>query len=199
MAASERLIPSSVNSHMTRKKLLPVLFVSILFAAIASTSKAQVVPSAFRSPISLSAGAEVSAFNPDYVSNHVGGIGAFVDLSVFHGIGVEAEGRWDRIHESYGVSEDNYLIGPRVQLHRVWRARPYVKGLVGASRIGLGDYGPFVGTGRFTTVALGGGFDVRVTHRVFFRADGEYQWWPSFPGESLKPYGVSLGLGYRIF
>jgi hypothetical protein len=158
---------------------------------------AQVAPTAFRSPISLTAGGMVSAFQPDYIPNKLAGVGAYVDLNLFHGIGLEAEGRWQHIHETYGISQDNYLIGPRVKVLHLWRAQPYVKALAGFSNMNFEDN---IAHGRFTTVAFGGGIDINVTRRWSVRAiDAEYQLWPSFLGGHLQPYGASVGIGYRIF
>jgi opacity protein-like surface antigen len=176
--------------------LLPFCLVALLGISPAVTC-AQVAPSAFKSPITLTAGGFVSGFNPDYIDYGLGGVGAYVDLSVFHGIGVEAEGRWQRFHEFEGISQDNYLIGPRVQLKHVWRARPYVKVLGGFSNM---NFEQGIGSGRFTTLAFGGGVDIHVTRRWTWRAiDAEYQYWPTFLDGSLSPYGFSTGVSYRIF
>jgi len=159
--------------------------------------RAQVAPTAFKSPISLTAGGMVSAFHPDYIPNKLAGVGVYVDLNLFHGIGLEAEGRWQRIHEAYGISQDNYLIGPRMKILHVWRAQPYVKALGGFSNMKFEDN---IAHGRFTTVAFGGGIDINLTRRWSVRAiDAEYQLWPSFLGGHLQPYGASAGIGYRIF
>jgi hypothetical protein len=169
----------------------------MLLASAPVAMHAQVAPTAFRSPISLTVGGTASLFDPDYLTNNLGGLGAYVDLNLFHGIGVEAEGRWQHIHEYAGVSQDNYLIGPRVQVMHFWRARPYVKALGGFSNMNFEDG---IGSGRFTTLAFGGGIDIHVTRRWSVRAiDAEYQYWPSFLGGSLSPYGVSAGVSYRIF
>src|SRR5580698_7773366 len=101
---------------MISKKLLFVFFLSTAMLCGARSASAQVAPSALRSPISLTVGGTVSAFDTNYVSNKLVGVGGYVDLNVFRGIGVEAEGRWQRFHEYYGISQDNYLIGPRVQI-----------------------------------------------------------------------------------
>lgn len=159
--------------------------------------RAQVAPAAFKSPISLTAGGMVSAFEPDYIPNKLAGVGAYVDLNIFHGIGIEAEGRWQHIHETFGISQDNYLIGPRVKVLHIWRAQPYVKALGGFSNMNFEDN---FAHGRFTTVAFGGGIDIKVTRRWSVRAiDAEYQIWPKFLGSNLQPYGASVGIGYRIF
>jgi Outer membrane protein beta-barrel domain len=166
----------------------------LLFANLAS---AQVAPTALRSPLSLTVGGTVSVFDPNYISNKLIGFGGYVDLNVFHGIGVEAEGRWQRFHEYQGISQDNYLIGPRVQILHLWRARPYVKALGGFSNM---NFGPGEGNGRFTTLAFGGGVDLHLTRHWSVRpVDVEYQYWPTFFNGSLTPVGVSAGVSYRIF
>jgi hypothetical protein len=157
----------------------------------------QVVPSATKSSITLTAGGIVSAFDPAYVQPKLIGGGAFVDLNLFHGVGIEAEGRWLRINEVSGISQDNYLAGPRVKLRHFWKATPYVKALGGFSNMNFQDG---IGTGRFTALAFGGGVDIHLNRRWSVRAiDAEYQYWPSFLGGSLSPYGLSSGISYRIF
>jgi hypothetical protein len=160
-------------------------------------AEAQVAPAALRSPFSLTVGGFGSVFQPDYIPNKLAGIGAYVDVNLFHGIGVEAEGRWQRFHEIDQISQDNYLIGPRVQLKHVWRARPYVKVLGGFSNM---NFEQGSGSGRFTTVAFGAGIDVHLTRHWTVRAfDAEYQEWPKFLGDALSPYGASAGVSYRVF
>jgi hypothetical protein len=182
--------------RMSLKSTFALFLLAVLTIGAASV-QTQVLPTAFRSPISLTVGGTASVFRPDYVPYKLGGVGAYVDLNIFHGIGIEAEGRWQRFNEFEGVSQDNYLIGPRVKVLHIWRAQPYVKGLVGFTNM---NFGSNYGTGRFTTLAFGGGVDLKVTRRLSVRAiDFEYQYWPSFLGDSLKPYGASVGIGYRVF
>ena len=183
---------------MNLKKLSSLSFFLFAFLVIGiRTSQGQAAPSALRSPLTLTVGGMASIFDVNYVPAKIGGIGAYADLTVFHGVGVEAEGRWQRFHEPYGISQDNYLIGPRVQVLHLWKARPYVKVLGGFSNM---NFGSGIGSGRFTTVAFGGGVDLRLTRRISVRAvDAEYQWWPDFLGTRLNPYGLSAGVSYRIF
>jgi hypothetical protein len=159
---------------MNKNKVFCALFPLFLLLSVAvASSHAQVAPTVFKSPLSLTVGGTVSAFQPDYIPNKLAGVGAYVDLNVFHGFGIEAEGRWQRIHETDGISQDNYLIGPRYQIRRIWRLRPYVKALGGFSNM---NFGEGIGTGRFTTVAFGGGVDLHLTRRWSVRAiDAEYQ------------------------
>jgi opacity protein-like surface antigen len=191
-----QLIQMPQTSPIIRKSTFALFLLAVLTAGSAS-GHAQVLPSAFRSPISLTVGGTASVFRPDYVPYKLGGVGAYVDLNIFHGVGIEAEGRWQRFNEFEGISQDNYLIGPRVKVLHIWRAQPYVKGLVGFTNMNFENN---FGSGRFTTLAFGGGVDLKVTKRLSVRAiDFEYQYWPSFLGDSLKPYGASVGIGYRVF
>ena len=122
-----------------------------------------------------------------------------MDLNLFHGLGVEAEGRWQRFYEFRGISRDNYLIGPRVQFRPFWRTRAYLKVLGGFTNIGFGTFG---GNGRFGAVAIGGGLDFHLVRRISVRIiDAEYQRqkWPASLGPHGMPYGVSVGIAYRIF
>jgi hypothetical protein len=177
-------------------KRLAVLLSLLLVNAAPALLRAQVAPAALRSPLSLTVGGFASGFEPDYVPNKLAGVGAYADLNVFRRYGLEGEARWQRFHETGGISQDNYLIGPRVRVLHIWRAQPYVKVLGGFSNMDFG--GGF--TGRFTTIAYGGGVDLRVTRRISVRAiDFEYQQWPKFLSSNLYPYGGSVGVSYRIF
>ena len=175
----------------------------------------QVAASAHRSGVSLRIGAIGSVFDPDYGTlsgqvystngygiNKLGGLGAFADLNLFHGLGIEGESRWQRLHQQGTIYQDNYLVGPRFQMGSRGRFQPYVKSLVG---YGYMNYEQNYAHGWFTAVAVGGGLDVRLMRRLNLRAfDVEYQQWPqwqqpAFQSTPLFPYGVSAGLSYRIF
>ena len=185
---------------MKTSRYFAILTAVIFCAAISSPNAAlaQVTPTAFRSPISLSVGGEISGFDPRYGPNKLLGIGAYADLNLLpHGIGIEGEARWQRFHSIDSIAQDNYLIGPRVKILHFWRAQPYVKVLAGFSNM---NFGEGIGTGRFTTLSYGGGLDIKLTRRISLRAiDVEYQQWPSFFGTSLYPYGGNVGVSYRIF
>jgi hypothetical protein len=140
------------------------------------------------------------------------GVGAYVDVRFTHWIQLEAEGRWLRFNQynptgttNGGIYQDNYLVGPRVPLHRVWKANTYGKVLVGYGMMNLGFYpglcyGTCIASGRFTNLALGGGADIKLNRKFSLRVvDVEYQYWPQWGNTSLSPYGVSMGVGYKIF
>lgn len=187
------------------KRSFAALF-CILLAAASLSAHAQVVPSATGRQFSLTAGALASAFQPDYgggfvaqaSSNRLYGVGAYVDVKFTRWIQLEGEGRWLRFNQFADIHQDNYLIGPRIPIHRFWRATPYGKVLVGYGKMNF-EYGEVYG--RFTDIAYGGGVDVKLTRRISLRAfDFEYQQWPKWiNNQSLKPYGASVGLGYKIF
>ncbi len=140
------------------------------------------------------------------------GVGAYVDVKFTRWIQLEAEGRWSRFNQynQYGITnggiyQDNYLVGPRVPIRRFWKANVYGKALVGYGKMNLGYYPGLcasncIASGRFTDVAFGGGADIKLTRRFSFRAiDAEYQYWPKWGNTSLSPYGISMGIGYKIF
>jgi len=140
------------------------------------------------------------------------GVGAYVDVKFTRWIQLEGEARWLRFNQynptqtaAGGIYQDNYLIGPRIPIRRFWKANFYGKALVGYGKMALGAYpGACTGTctanGRFTDVAFGGGADIRLTRKFTLRAfDAEYQYWPQWGSSSLSPYGVSVGVGYRVF
>lgn len=188
------------------------LFFSILLTAGAIDARAQAVPAAKFRQISITAGGTASIFQTDYagLSNEsytepaassssypLFGAGAFVDVKFTRWAQLEAEGRWLRWNQFQNISQDNYLIGPRLPVYRFRKAAFYAKALGGFSKMNFNPYG---GHGSFTDFAFGGGMDVKLTKRISWRAaDFEYQYWPWWGDSSISPYGASMGISYRIF
>lgn len=148
-----------------------------------------------------------SVFQPDYAgggvaetsSNRLYGVGAYVDVKFTRWIQIEAEGRWLRFNQFVNINQDNYLIGPRFPIDRLrfGPATPYAKVLFGYAHMNF-EFGDL--HGRFTDIAYGGGVDVKLTRKISLRAiDFEYQQWPEWLSSSLKPYGASVGIGYKVF
>jgi hypothetical protein len=168
-----------------------------LLAAGATLGRAQVAPSATARQFGLSAGGLGSFFQPDYGPNRLFGVGAFVDLKFTRWVQLEGEGRWLRLNQYANIYEDNYVGGPRIPIHRFWRATPYAKVLVG---LGVQNFQYNIAHGHFTDIAYGGGVDIRLSRRWTVRAvDFEYQQWPNWVSGTLSPYGVSAGMSYQIF
>jgi hypothetical protein len=203
------MLPSKMKQPFTALLLGLVLS---LVAICTLPARAQTVPHAFARGISITAGGEASAFQPDYdgfgipetSTNRLYGIGAFVDVKFTPWVQIEAEGRWLRFNQLAGIYEDNYLIGPRLPIYKLhfWKATPYGKVLFGYGKLNFEDGN---GWGRYTDIAYGGGLDIKLTKRINIRApDFEFQQWPNWSegvGKSttLSPYGVSVGASYRIF
>jgi hypothetical protein len=178
-----------------------------VLSAGALVARAQVVPSATRSQLSLTAGGLGSLFEPDYAGNgipeaapnHLFGVGAYVDLKITRWVQLEGEGRWLRFNQYENIYEDNYLVGPRVPIHTFsfMHATPYGKVLFGYGKMNF-EYS--YAYGRFADIAYGGGVDLKLTNRISLRAiDFEYQQWPNWVNGTLKPYGGSVGVSYRVF
>ncbi len=115
------------------------------------------------------------------------------------GVGIEGEARFLNFGTpGPGISEDNFLGGPRVtyEVGRKWI--PYVKFLVGGSRF---HYPSFISNQayNYTTFAGGGGIDYHLSNRITVRpADFEYQHW-QFPPTGLTPWVYSAGVSYSLF
>lgn len=191
-----------------------------LLAAGSLSARGQVVPSATARRLSVSAGAMGSVFQPDFKgdwtikgSQYIPtaeasdwallGYGAYVDVKFSRWLQFEAEARFSRFNQYANIHQDNCLIGPRIPLHRFGRFTPYAKALVGLTSMDMGPNPTGTGadpTGRFLTMAYGGGVDMKLTKRFTLRpVDVEYQQIPSWFGSSVSPYGASMGLSYKIF
>jgi hypothetical protein len=185
------------------------VLLGLLMGAGTTVAGAQVQPSATRGTASVQVGVMGSGFQPDYSGGGVAqaspywlfGAGTYVDVRFRRWVQLEAEGRWMRFHEYTNIYQDNYLIGPRVPIHTFFgRVTPYGKVLFGFTHMNF----EFSQTNcRCQTIAYGGGADVQLDHRWTLRAiDFEYQQLPSWyqlQNSQLHPYGVSVGLSYRIF
>jgi hypothetical protein len=192
------------------RRSLTALLLTLLVAGNLA-AHAHVVPSAYARGLSITAGGEASAFQPDYTgfgipaasSTYLYGIGTYVDVKFNPWVQIEAEGRWLRFNQVDGIYEDNYLIGPRLPIYKLhfWRATPYAKALIGYGKLNFENNN---GWGRYTALAYGGGLDIKMSRRIDVRLpDFEYQQWPQWTEGTAKsynlfPYGISVGVSYRI-
>jgi hypothetical protein len=176
-----------------------------VFCAGVLTAHAQVEPTATRPQFGLSAGAIGSVFQPDYAGNGVSesapnslwGVGGYVDFRFRRWLQFEGEARWLRFNQYANIYEDNYLIGPRLPIRKFGKFTPYGKALFGYGKMNF-QYN--FAYGRFADIALGGGVDYDLSRRLSVRVgDFEYQLWPNWVNGTLKPYGASFGVAYRIF
>lgn len=187
----------------------------LLVIAASVAACAQAVPSATERTFSLTAGAIASGFRPDYATSYpIFGAGAYVDAHFTHWFQLEAEGRWMRFNEFLGEHQDNYLIGPRVPIKQFGKFQTYGKVLIGLGKMQFPE-GDYYAYGSYTAIAFGGTLEYHLSPRWSVRAlDFEYQDWPVWPGKfpspaygvgygsyskSLQPYGISVGIGYKVF
>ena len=163
--------------------------------ALSRPVSAQVVPAATGGGFTVSAGATGSGFVLQYGERKMLGVSGFVDADTRRGIGVEAEGRWLEFHQIADVHAETYSIGPRYHMN-FGRFQPYAKGLVG-----FGDFNfPYnLAHGSYLVITPGAGVDYRLSRRLHWRADFEYQLWPQVTFGSMSAYGVSTGIRVRIF
>jgi hypothetical protein len=182
-----------MSSRASRAALLAAL---IVLAACAPTrARAQAVSTATGPGANLTLGGGFSLAHSPYGQRDLAGGWIFADFYPHWRAGFEAEARYLRLHGSEDVTEANYLIGPRINLHS-GREQIYAKFLVGDGHIDL----PFrYGRGDFLALAPGAGVDLPLNDYVSVRAvDFEYQMWRDFPFGPMHPYSVSTGLSIRL-
>jgi hypothetical protein len=195
------------------------ILVLVLAPALA---QAQSPESAVGGNASLWAGAEVSAFNPDYscgsdvplgCNAQLAGPAVLFDLNVKPKWGIEGEARWLHWNGPGGQIESNYLAGPRYRAIQYRRLNLWLKVLLGAGLITTPNYPAAGGVkGSLFAYAPGGTAEYRLTHQLSLRGDYEFQFWPSFVGppgfnssgvlvehnHGLTPNGFSLGATWRF-
>ncbi|MGP8252103.1 MAG: outer membrane beta-barrel protein [Terracidiphilus sp.] len=181
------------------KRFVSALFSLILVSAAVSAS-AQVVSAAHHRGLSIDAGGEASAFQPDYDGTgfaqtspyRIYGFGAFFDVHFSRWVQIEGEGHWLRFNEFQNIGQNTYMIGPKVPIIDFHRWTPYGKFLIGWGS------GPGWLNGKATAFAYGGGVEYRLTKRLTVRPfDFEEEDWHTIP--TLHPYGASAGISYRVF
>lgn len=162
---------------------------------------AQVTAGARGGDAALRVGGTASLYNPDYISNGVGGPGVYVDFDLDRHLGLEAAGRWLRFHGNVDLHEDHYQIGPRYSFLTFGKFHPYVKGFVGVGKFTFPtNAGNITGDGGYLMYGAGGGLDYHLNRKWTIRAvDFEFQHWPDFTPGAITPYGVNVGFSYRIF
>lgn len=184
---------------MTRSYLRTVLHLGLVFTTLllAGRANAQALAAASGPGSYIAVGAGLSGFNSDYGKQKLAGALVIVDAQPHWRVGFEGEARFLNLHNRQQLTETTYLGGLRVELlPRPGRWNPYAKFLAGAGEITL-PYG--YAHGSFLTYAPGAGVDLALSDRLSLRlVDVEYQRWPQFTYGSLKPYGVSTAIMFRL-
>ena len=190
---------------VSRMMLVGLTFVSSLLAG------AQVATSTSGSGgMKLAAGAVFSGFQTD-ADHHpfMYGFGAYADYNPLPFLGVEIEGRTIQFNQQDNIRQDAISAGLRYIYNR-GRFAPYAKALggFGSADFPKGTYANSIDRQHdtFTVATIGGGLDYKLTHRVYLRADYEYQFWFDYgrgigkPGfGTINPNGFSIGAAYKFF
>jgi opacity protein-like surface antigen len=175
-------------------ELRPICWMAALTAVLlAGSARAQVVPAAIGSSHALWAGGEYSNFHASF---------PYESNQRLWGIGAVAEARFLRFNSFYGESEDNYLGGAHYLTKRFGKLQPYALGLAGIGKI---QYPFQIGSGRYISIAPGGGASYSIARKWSVRGEYEYQLWlnspniPDEPSHMLTPNGFNIGIAYRLF
>ena len=192
----------------------------VLAALITLTSLpaiSQVAPAAKVSGLPLGVGGGISDFDTDYYRPNLGywsgrmvGVSAWADYSIFHGLGVEAEGNITFANKPtpyppggtfYGsLKEESIQGGIIYKYHSVFHVRPFVKALGGVGKIDFPSTDPFYTEENAGLYSLGGGIEYKAWRNVFLRGQYEYQSWKGFRSGSqpLNPDGFTIGATYYL-
>jgi opacity protein-like surface antigen len=200
------------------KKLFIIALFLLPTALIAQSSE-----SAIGGEATISAGVEMSSFNPDWGCGNSAPLGCAYELygptAVFNfdlhqKYGIEGEARWLHWGGYGGMIQSSYVASPRYRLYRVQRFSLWGKVGLGGAWFTSPNY-PAAGSlkGSYFIYQPGATASYRLTHVISVRADYEYQIWPSFVGppsydpsqgkvvqhaSGLTPNGLSFGVVYRF-
>jgi len=167
----------------------------------------QAAAAAYQGSLPFTIGAGVSNLDVDWGHNRMYGIAAWAQwhpkfLSpAFNGFGLDAEGR----DVNYGRGStlpsnfrmDTFGGGPMYTWRHFRNFQPYGKGLIAIGSIDfrLHLHSNYTHDTRNVYIS-GGGFNYRIYHHLWLRADYEYQMWPNFLARTLDPQGFTLGASY---
>ena len=180
------------------------VFAVLLFFALASLpGSAQVAPSAIIGGLPLSVGAGFSDYNIDYCcGRRMIGVSAWADYTLFHGLGVTADGTSIFADLPSGLSkmrQDSIEGGFVYKGRPIFRVRPFAKFLGGIGSIDFPelDNNPYYTHDTFPIIALEGGGEYRLAGSLYAHADYQYQIWRDYHRNyALTPSGFTIGASY---
>ena len=132
--------------------------------------------------------------NYNFVTSNLIGPAFYTTFDVRPHLGAEFNLHENKSSTDSTVYERTYEVGPRVYVLRGSFA-PYAKVLYGR---GVYNFSKGVANIAYNIYTAGGGFDLRLTRSINFRADYEYQTWPGFPLATLHPSIVTLGVAFHF-
>lgn len=176
-----------------KKWFSTILGITCLLVLV-SSARAQAVYTAERKT-RIQAGAGGMYLNNDYSDRAVYGISAWGDYDFNRYIGAEAEVHFGTIITPDDISENSYLIGPKLSYRRQ-KFAVYGKLMIGKGTIKNTDTN---GSATYNLYAFGGGLDYHLVRKFNIRViDFELQKWPDFEPNTLSPLAVSIGVMYII-
>jgi hypothetical protein len=162
--------------------------------ALAPSLHAQAVYTADRKTrIQVGGGALI--LNSDYTAGNVIGFSAWGDYDFSKWVGVEVSAHLGEFITPGDITENSYLIGPRLTYRRR-KLTAYGKVLIGRATITNQDYNL---SSSYNIFAYGGGVEYKIMRKINIRAiDFELQSWPDFQPNSLSPMAITIGASYII-
>jgi opacity protein-like surface antigen len=202
-----------------RLKLFPPTSLALLLVFSASLFSAhpafaQVAAAGEYKTIPLNVGLGFSSYDADLAGDRLNGGTLWIDYDParmparLYGLGIAAQGRDLNLNHSANqpfLREDVGSGGAIYRWNRHFLFRPYGEGLIG---FGNADYKTSTGLHYHqtrTVTTVGGGAEFDAFHRLWVRADYEYEWWPDFfiakatdPGPAMHPQGLTVGFTYHM-
>jgi opacity protein-like surface antigen len=206
-----------------RLKLFPPASLAVFLVLSALPGHAQVAAAGEGRTIPFNVGAGFSNYDTDIGSYQKADVGSdrlsggtvWMDYDPtflpgrLYGLGIEAQGRdLDLNHttDQPYLREDVASGGAIYRWNRIFAVRPYGEFLMG---FGNADYETTSGLHYHqtrTVTTAGGGAEFDAFHRLWVRADYEYEWWPDFfingkpnvAAPRLQPQGITLGFTYHF-
>jgi len=166
----------------------------------------QVAPAAYQGTYPFAIGAGASNFDVDWGHNRMDGFTIWGQWrprpnGVLAGLGIDAEARdiaYGRSnHIAPNFKQATFAGGPMFTIRKLHNFQPYGKFLFGLGSLDFHGKLPYYTHDTRTIYAPGGGIQIRAVHRLWVRADYEYQMWPNlFGNKTLDPQGFTLGFNY---
>lgn len=179
------------------KHCLSALALTVVAAVAAPHLAAQATAAATGN--ALAVGVVYQNIDPDYGPSRASGVGIFANYDFGRYVGATAEINVQTAFSNVVYKETTYLFGARGEYHK-GRYLAYGKVLIGGASGSNNSNNPnLLNVGSYPVLALGGGLDIRMEHRITIRAiDYEDQHWLSYTPNGLTPHLLSFGAAYRF-
>ena len=175
----------------------------LIFLSAAVSGRTQVAPSARVNGLPIGFGVGISDYSIDYGSGRrMQGPVAWLDVGVFHGLGVDASARslyFNTPPELTRMQQSTFLGGVHYEAKPIFHVRPFVRAGAGLGVIEFPSNNPLYTRDSYSVFAPSAGVEIPVVPKVFIRAEYEYQFWKDYHGpDYLNPQGVTLGVSYYV-